>query len=80
MREGQISDPSGRGGLVDYDPLSVPLEDAELLEEIRLLTELILAATHLNGALDQATIDRVLGLCERRQMPQRPAGGTLTAP
>jgi hypothetical protein len=65
---------------VDNDPLSVRLEDDELLEEIRLLTELILTATHLNGALDQATIDRVLGLSERRQMTQRPYDGTLASP
>lgn len=53
------------GGPVSLDPLSVPLEDDELLAEIQLLTELILAATHRDeDALDQATIDRVLGLGE----------------
>jgi hypothetical protein len=41
----------------------VPLEDDELLAEIQLLTELILAATHRgDDALDQATIDQALGL------------------
>lgn len=50
---------------MSLDPLSVPLEDDELLAEIQLLTELILAATHRDeDALDQATIDRVLGLGE----------------
>lgn len=38
------------------------LEDTALLSEIELLTDLIIAATHSPGMLDQTTIDAALGL------------------
>jgi len=45
------------------DPLDVPLEDPELLEETFLAAELIVAATHSpNGVLPQEAVDRLLGL------------------
>lgn len=47
------------------DPLEVPLEDETLVEEIGLLTELMLAATDHHGPLDPAEVDIALGLPDR---------------
>jgi hypothetical protein len=46
------------------DQLNVPLEDAELLAEVELTTNLIIAASEAEGALPQDVIDRLLGLDE----------------
>ena len=44
------------------DQLDVPLEDAELLAEVELTTDLIIAATEAQESLPQYEIDRLLGL------------------
>jgi hypothetical protein len=44
------------------DQLDVPLEDAELLAEVELTTNLIIAATESDSKLSQREIDRLLGL------------------
>ena len=44
------------------DQLNVPLEDAELLAEVELTTNLIIAASESEGALSQTEVDRLLGL------------------
>ena len=44
------------------DQLNVPLEDAELLEEVELTTNLIIAASEADACLSQAEVDRLLGL------------------
>jgi hypothetical protein len=44
------------------DQLNVPLVDAELLEEVELTTNLIIAASEADSALSQATVDQLLGL------------------
>jgi len=44
------------------DQLNVPLEDAELLDEVELTTNLIIAASESETALPQREIDRLLGL------------------
>ena len=46
------------------DQLNVPLEDAELLAEVELTTNLIIAASESDDALPQAEVDRLLGLDE----------------
>jgi hypothetical protein len=46
------------------DPLDVPLEDAELLEEVELVSTLILAASENDEQLDDAAIDRILGVTQ----------------
>jgi hypothetical protein len=46
---------------VHHDQLNVHLEDPEQLAEVRLLTELIIAATESSGRLGAQTIDRLLG-------------------
>ena len=51
----------GGSGVVD-DQLNVPLEDAELLAEVELTTNLIIAASAADAPLDQAEVDRLLGL------------------
>jgi hypothetical protein len=51
----------GGSGVVD-DQLDVPLEDAELLAEVELTTNLIIAASESDAALSQAEVDRLLGL------------------
>ena len=51
----------GGSALVD-DQLNVPLEDSELLAEVELTTNLIIAASESDGPLDQDQIDQLLGL------------------
>ena len=51
----------GGSGVVD-DQLNVPLEDAELLAEVELTTNLIIAASESDAALAQEEVDRLLGL------------------
>ena len=51
----------GRSLIVD-DQLDVPLEDAELLAEVELTTNLIIAASESEATLAQDDIDRLLGV------------------
>jgi hypothetical protein len=44
------------------DQLNVPLVDAELLEEVELTTNLIIAASEADAMLPQAVVDDLLGL------------------
>ena len=44
------------------DHLDVPLEDAELLEEVELVSSLMLAASENDGQLATGDIDRLLGV------------------
>ena len=53
--------PGGSGFVVD-DQQNVPLEDAELLAEVELTTNLIIAASESDAALAQEEVDRLLGL------------------
>lgn len=48
------------GAHVDSDPRD-ELKDPELLTEVELLTELIIAANNHAGPLEQEVIDRLLG-------------------
>lgn len=50
-----------RSRVVD-DQLNVPLEDAELLDEVELTTNLIIAASESEASLSQEQVDRLLGL------------------
>jgi hypothetical protein len=52
-----------KGGDVD-DKLNVPLEDAELLAEVELTTNLIIAASESEATLSQEQVDQLLGLGE----------------
>ncbi len=47
------------------DPLDVPLEDSELLEEVELISTLMVAAGETDGQLDCTQIDSLLGVTER---------------
>jgi hypothetical protein len=47
------------------DHLDVPLEDAALLEEVELISALMIAASESDEKLDEHEIDRLLGLSER---------------
>jgi len=44
------------------DQLNVPLEDAELLAEVELTTNLMIAASEAEAVLPQDEVDRLLGL------------------
>ena len=46
------------------DQLNVPLEDAELLAEVELTTNLIIAASESDATLPQEEVDRLLGVDE----------------
>jgi len=52
------------------DHLDVPLEDATLLEEVELISALMIAASEAEGQLDRSEIDRLLGVA--------PAGDAAT--
>ena len=51
----------GGSGVMD-DQLNVPLEDVELLAEVELTTNLIIAASEAEATLPQTEVDRLLGL------------------
>ncbi|HET9759115.1 MAG TPA: hypothetical protein VFP51_05135 [Nocardioidaceae bacterium] len=46
------------------DQLNVPLEDSELLAEVELTTNLIIAASESDSTLPQDEVDRLLGLVD----------------
>ena len=48
-------------GIVD-DQLNVPLEDSELLAEVEMTTNLIIAASESETTLPQDEVDRLLGV------------------
>ena len=50
------------GSEVVGDQLNVPLEDAELLAEVELTTNLIIAASEADARLPQDEVDRLLGV------------------
>lgn len=52
------------------DQLNVPLEDVELLAEVELTTNLIIAASESEASLDQDEVDRLLGV-EPAPIPQQ---------
>lgn len=54
------------------DQLNVPLEDVELLAEVELTTNLIIAASEAEQALPQAVIDRLLGVDGTQEPVQHP--------
>ena len=47
------------------DHLDVPLEDDALLEEVELISTLMIAASEADERLDQSQIDRLLGLSDK---------------
>ena len=51
------------------DVLDVELEDAQLIAEIDMVAELMVAASTAPGVLDQSAIDRILGV-----VPRQPTG------
>ena len=51
------------------DKLDVPLEDAELLAEVELTTNLIIAASASDEPLSQEDIDRLLGVTAAAPIP-----------
>jgi hypothetical protein len=52
------------------DQLNVPLEDSDLLAEVELTTNLIIAASESDAALSQDEVDRLLGV-ESPQIPSQ---------
>ena len=64
----------GGAGVMD-DQLNVPLEDVELLAEVELTTNLIIAASEAEATLPQDEVDRLLGLDDssegRRTFPSQ---------
>jgi hypothetical protein len=63
---------SGGIGVMD-DQLNVPLEDAELLAEVELTTNLIIAASEAEATMPQDEVDRLLGIeVHAEEEPQHP--------
>ncbi|MGN6130128.1 MAG: hypothetical protein ACTHOK_07280 [Nocardioidaceae bacterium] len=54
------------------DQLNVPLEDAELLEEVEMTTNLIIAASEADSTLSEAEVDRLLGVHRAAIPAQKP--------
>ena len=52
------------------DQLDVPLEDSALLEEVELISTLIIAASENEGHLDENQIDQLLGVADAPVTPQ----------
>ncbi len=46
------------------DQLDVPLEDTVLMEEVELISTLMIAASENDGQLEPAEIDRLLGVSD----------------
>jgi hypothetical protein len=61
----------GGSGVVD-DQLNVPLEDTELLAEVELTTNLIIAASESETRLTQEQVDVLLGV-EPPRIPRQKA-------
>ena len=57
-------------GVMD-DQLDVPLEDSELLAEVELTTNLIIAASEADAVLPQREVDRLLGLHDEVRHDER---------
>jgi hypothetical protein len=58
---------TGVGGTATvHDQFDVTLEDSDLLGEVELTTNLIIAASEADEHLDQAEIDRILGVSPAR--------------
>lgn len=53
------------------DQLNVPLEDGELLAEVELTTNLIIAASEADDMLPPDEVDRLLGVGELREPATR---------
>ena len=53
-----------------YDQFDVTLEDADLLGEVELTTNLIIAASESDDHLSQEEIDRILGIDVARPSPR----------
>jgi hypothetical protein len=67
--------PAAREGAnVKHDQLDVPLEDSELLAEVELTTNLMIAASGFDRHLSQAEVDLLLGVGEG------PASGHVIPP
>ena len=56
------------------DQLNVPLEDAELLAEVELTTNLIIAASESEATLTQEEVDTLLGIASPPVPPQQRRG------
>ena len=62
-----------REGPTMYDQFDVTLEDSDLLGEVELTTNLIIAASESEEHLSQDEIDRILGVDVRPPEPRREA-------
>ncbi len=67
--------PRTKGVTRVVDHLDVPLEDAALLEEVELISSLMIAASEFEEHLDQEQIDQLLGL-SGATLPEQQSGRT----
>lgn len=56
-----------------YDQFDVTLEDVDLLGEVELTTNLIIAASESDEHLSDDDIDRILGVAAQPPQPRREA-------
>ncbi len=56
-----------------HDQFDVTLEDADLLGEVELTTNLIIAASESEDHLSEAEIDQILGVVPQPPAPRREA-------
>lgn len=62
---------SERRGTTMYDQFDVSLEDVDLLGEVELTTNLIIAASEADDRLPLDEIDRILGVVPEPPRPRR---------
>lgn len=55
------------------DQFDISLEDGDLLSEVELTTNLIIAASESDGPLGVAEIDRILGVTPLPPAPRQPS-------
>jgi len=57
-----------------HDQFDISLEDSDLLTEVELTTNLIIAASESEGPLSLDEIDRILGVPVKPPAPRTPSG------
>lgn len=62
MADEPLRTPSGRDPV--NDSLDIEVQDSEVLAEIELMTNLIIATSETDGPLPQQRIDEILGITE----------------
>ena len=72
-KDGPEGHARGKGSELMHDQFDVTLEDVDLLGEVELTTNLIIAASESEDHLSEEEIDRILGVVPQPPQPRREA-------